>query len=447
MKKKLLLSFAVFATALTVSAQKSSLTAHPRFKSDKDVEVSSQKNDYKSNNVVSNKRSVLITDTVSIANAKWGIAQSDAGTYKLAAYPSQDPSNVGGLDVLFATQRFPMVGNLKLKGFGAYVKGLNPSKSTSVDYQIMTKDTVYSGSIVISGDVFETHFFDFGKSYDVKDTFSIYLSSTADADSVRIVQSGDVSKLGMNSFNGLLGVLSLDKTFAYKGFSKYAIAQDANNKNVDADFQIYPIVDYTFESKVLASKQCLPKADMSVDFDFSANKDLLDNPIFNVNAFFIKYAGQGKAQKRYFATVDYSDLAIKDTIDASAMKFSYTFSNNSTHSVAVTETIKSWGFSKTAAYSSTTNFSLGVCASLDAQQALNGLSIFPNPVANELNVKFNASSSATIELVNVTGQVIATKNANQFANVTFDTAELNAGVYFINIKVAEGTFTQKIIKD
>jgi len=43
--------------------------------------------------------------------------------------------------------------------------------------------------------------------------------------------------------------------------------------------------------------------------------------------------------------------------------------------------------------------------------------------------------------------VIATKNANQFANVTFDTAELNAGVYFINIKVAEGTFTQKVIKD
>ncbi len=79
--------------------------------------------------------------------------------------------------------------------------------------------------------------------------------------------------------------------------------------------------------------------------------------------------------------------------------------------------------------------------------AIASLAIFPNPVANELNVKFNASSSATIELVNVTGQVIATKNANQFANVTFDTAELNAGVYFINIKVAEGTFTQKVIKD
>ena len=79
--------------------------------------------------------------------------------------------------------------------------------------------------------------------------------------------------------------------------------------------------------------------------------------------------------------------------------------------------------------------------------AISALSIYPNPVANELNVKFNANSAATIELVNVAGQVIESKNANQFANVTFNTSALNAGVYFVNIKVAEGTFTQKIVKE
>jgi hypothetical protein len=79
--------------------------------------------------------------------------------------------------------------------------------------------------------------------------------------------------------------------------------------------------------------------------------------------------------------------------------------------------------------------------------SISGLSIYPNPVANELNVKFNAISAATIELVNVAGQVIASKDASEFANVTFDTATLNAGVYFVNIKVAEGVFTQKIIKE
>lgn len=79
--------------------------------------------------------------------------------------------------------------------------------------------------------------------------------------------------------------------------------------------------------------------------------------------------------------------------------------------------------------------------------AITGLSIYPNPTANELNVTFNAKSNATIELVNVTGQVVAVKTANEFANVTFNTADLNAGVYFVNITVAEGTFTQKVIKE
>ena len=45
------------------------------------------------------------------------------------------------------------------------------------------------------------------------------------------------------------------------------------------------------------------------------------------------------------------------------------------------------------------------------------------------------------------GQVIDTKNTSEFANVTFNTSALNAGVYFVNIKVAEGTFTQKVIKE
>jgi hypothetical protein len=79
--------------------------------------------------------------------------------------------------------------------------------------------------------------------------------------------------------------------------------------------------------------------------------------------------------------------------------------------------------------------------------AISGLNIFPNPTSKELNVSFNANSAATIELVNVAGQVVATKKANEFANVTFNTSSLNAGVYFVNIHVAEGTFTQKIIKE
>lgn len=78
--------------------------------------------------------------------------------------------------------------------------------------------------------------------------------------------------------------------------------------------------------------------------------------------------------------------------------------------------------------------------------AITNLSIYPNPVSSELNVSFDAKSAATVELVNIAGQVIASKVANEFVT-SFNTASLESGVYFVNIKVAEGIYTQKIVKD
>ena len=89
---------------------------------------------------------------------------------------------------------------------------------------------------------------------------------------------------------------------------------------------------------------------------------------------------------------------------------------------------------------------VGEFAASISEISLSGLNIYPNPTSTELNVKFNAHSAATVELVNVAGQVISSKDAGQFANVTFDTSNLNAGVYFVNIKVAEGTLTHKVVK-
>ena len=88
-----------------------------------------------------------------------------------------------------------------------------------------------------------------------------------------------------------------------------------------------------------------------------------------------------------------------------------------------------------------------VALSSVSELAINGLAIYPNPVAAELHVAFNANSAATVELVNVAGQVIDTKTTTSVANTVFNTSSLEAGVYFVNIKVAEGTFTQKVIKD
>jgi hypothetical protein len=75
-----------------------------------------------------------------------------------------------------------------------------------------------------------------------------------------------------------------------------------------------------------------------------------------------------------------------------------------------------------------------------------GLNIFPNPAIDVLNVKFDASSATTIQLVDITGKVIDTQ-LTQAGSVTtsFATAEMNSGVYFVNFKNAAGSTTQKVV--
>ena len=75
-----------------------------------------------------------------------------------------------------------------------------------------------------------------------------------------------------------------------------------------------------------------------------------------------------------------------------------------------------------------------------------GLNIFPNPATDVLNVNFDATSATTIDLVDITGKVVDSKLTQAgFATTSFNTAEINSGVYFVNIKSASGTTTQKVV--
>jgi hypothetical protein len=75
-----------------------------------------------------------------------------------------------------------------------------------------------------------------------------------------------------------------------------------------------------------------------------------------------------------------------------------------------------------------------------------GFNVFPNPATDILNVNFDATSATTIELVDLTGKVVATQIA-QAGSVTasFATADVNAGIYFVNVKNANGSTTQKVV--
>lgn len=74
--------------------------------------------------------------------------------------------------------------------------------------------------------------------------------------------------------------------------------------------------------------------------------------------------------------------------------------------------------------------------------------IFPNPVINELNIKgLPVKSQANIEIMDVKGSIIHSKQMNIESVFTISTKELKSGVYFIRITHdGENIFTSKFIK-
>lgn len=80
------------------------------------------------------------------------------------------------------------------------------------------------------------------------------------------------------------------------------------------------------------------------------------------------------------------------------------------------------------------------------EAVVNALNVYPNPATEQLNVVFDATSVSTVELTDLTGKVVATQSANAGANaISFNVANVNAGVYFVNIKNAGGNSAQKVI--
>jgi|TARA_B110000261_G_C13027765_1_gene334922 hypothetical protein len=80
------------------------------------------------------------------------------------------------------------------------------------------------------------------------------------------------------------------------------------------------------------------------------------------------------------------------------------------------------------------------------EAVVNSLNVYPNPATDQLNVVFDATSTSTVELTDLTGKVVSTQSAKAGANtISFDVINVNAGVYFVNIKNAGGNSAQKVI--
>lgn len=74
--------------------------------------------------------------------------------------------------------------------------------------------------------------------------------------------------------------------------------------------------------------------------------------------------------------------------------------------------------------------------------------VFPNPVANELNIKFDTNQKdLTIELFNIAGQKVLSKQVNNTSqNFKIDVSELEIGIYLGRIKTKTQNHFFKILK-
>ena len=76
------------------------------------------------------------------------------------------------------------------------------------------------------------------------------------------------------------------------------------------------------------------------------------------------------------------------------------------------------------------------------------INIYPNPSANNLSIEnLGQQQTVTIEIRNVTGQVVYTQKEANFSKITVNTNNIPVGVYFVNIKAGQQNLaTQKWVK-
>ncbi len=96
--------------------------------------------------------------------------------------------------------------------------------------------------------------------------------------------------------------------------------------------------------------------------------------------------------------------------------------------------------------SNSTNLTLHVSGALHTTQPEPGISLFPNPVADVLNI-VTTNSIQKAELHDLTGKVLRSVTAAEAQKQQLDMNQLNEGVYFLRIYFADGTEeVRKILK-
>ena len=111
---------------------------------------------------------------------------------------------------------------------------------------------------------------------------------------------------------------------------------------------------------------------------------------------------------------------------------------NGTYVVTVTDSRKC---------SITDTFEIKIGSTSLTELNLSNLSIYPNPVSEQLNVSFSVKNQALLILSGISGDIIDSKTVSGVVKTTFDTSNLSSGIYLVTIKVDSSNYTYKVIKE
>jgi hypothetical protein len=88
--------------------------------------------------------------------------------------------------------------------------------------------------------------------------------------------------------------------------------------------------------------------------------------------------------------------------------------------------------------------------SVDEIKEQTSFSVFPNPFDEQANIAFVLEEQANVEILvyNVIGEVVSSFESKTYAPgrhvEVFDAQDMNAGIYFVQVKIGENVFTKKI---
>ncbi|PKR81660.1 hypothetical protein CW751_03800 [Brumimicrobium salinarum] len=151
--------------------------------------------------------------------------------------------------------------------------------------------------------------------------------------------------------------------------------------------------------------------------------------------------------------IDITTTLVDETITANQTGVNYQWIDCADNSFIVGETNASFTATETGDYAVILTDGLCVdtsaCVSVSivglGQEDFSGVSVYPNPVNDQLKVTNQNGNIDSIEIVAVTGKIVYNSTIAS-DNYIINTSNYNAGVYFVNVRTENSTKTYKIIK-